>query len=301
MAGQDNNVPVVALLGTGIMGAGMGRNMLRSGLPLRVWNRSSEKAVPLEADGATVAQNPADAVRGAHIVVTMLSDGPAVRDTMASAADGLAAGQIWAQASTVGPAMLEPLAAFAREHGITFIDSPVLGTRQPAEAGQLLVYAGGPDEPADKRDRVRARVQPVYDAIGRDTVWLPKAGDASRLKLVANSWVIALTNAAGETVALAQRLGVDPQLFLDTIAGGSLDSPYLRAKAASILSDDFTPSFALTLAAKDTSLVLDAARGAGVRMDLAEAAAQRFRRAAEQGHGSDDMAAAYFASFDTES
>jgi 3-hydroxyisobutyrate dehydrogenase len=290
--------PTVALLGTGIMGGGMGRNIARAGLAVRVWNRTLSKAVPLEAEGAALAATPADAVRGADIIVTMLADGPVVLDAMTAAADGLAPGQIWAQASTVGPEALTSLAAFARQHQLTFIDSPVQGTRQPAETGQLLVYAAGPDLPDSERDQVRVRVEPVFGAIATKTVWLPGVGDASRLKLVANSWVIALTAATGETIAFAQKLGVDPQQFLDAIAGGATDSPYLRAKAEAIMKDDFTPSFPLKLAAKDAGLIIAAGEGAGAHMDVTKAAAERFRRAAAGGHADDDMAAAYFASFE---
>ena len=289
--------PTVALLGTGIMGGGMGRNIARAGLPVRVWNRTLSKAAELEADGAVLAATPADAVQGADVIVTMLADGPAVLDTMTAAADGLAPGQIWAQTSTVGPDALTSLAAFARQHKLTFIDSPVQGTRQPAEAGELLVYAAGPDLPDSERDQARARVGPVFGAIGSKTVWLPGVGDASRLKLVANSWVLALTVATGETIAFAQKLGVQPQQFLDAIAGGATDSPYLRAKAAAIMKDDYTPSFPLKLAAKDAGLIIAAGQGAGAHMDVTKAAAERFRRAAAAGHADDDMAAAYFASF----
>jgi 3-hydroxyisobutyrate dehydrogenase len=273
------------------MGAGMGRNIARAGLPLRVWNRTPAKAEPLRADGAVVAATPAEAVRGADVIVTMLADGPVVAEAMSAAAGALRPGQIWAQTSTVGPAALEPLAEFAKEHGLSFFDSPVQGTRQPAESGQLLVYAAGPD---DARDRV----QPVFDAIGRSTVWLPNVGDPSRLKLVANSWVLALTGAIGETLAFAQRLGVDPRQFLDAIAGHPTDSAYARAKAESILGNDYTPSFPLSLAAKDARLIVEAGEAAGARMDLTRATAERFRRAAAQGHDHDDMSAAYFASFD---
>jgi 3-hydroxyisobutyrate dehydrogenase len=290
--------PTVALLGTGIMGGGMGRNIARAGLPVRVWNRTLSKAASLEAEGAVLAATPADAVKGADIIVTMLADGPVVLDAMTAAADGLAPGQIWAQASTVGPDALTSLAAFARQHQLTFIDSPVQGTRQPAEAGQLLVYAAGPDLPDSERDQVRVRVEPVFGAIATKTVWLPAIGDASRLKLVANSWVIALTAATGETIAFAQKLGVDPRQFLDAIAGGATDTPYMRAKAAAIMKDDFTPSFPLKLAAKDAGLIIAAGEGAGAQMDVIKAAAERFRRAAAGGHADDDMAAAYFASFE---
>jgi 3-hydroxyisobutyrate dehydrogenase len=297
MTQQDGPMPTVALLGTGIMGNGIARNILRAGLPLRVWNRTLSKAAPLEAEGAVLAGTPADAVKGADVIVTMLADGPAVLDAMTAASEGLARGQVWAQTSTVGVEALEPLVSFAYERGLVFIDSPVQGTRQPAESGDLLVYATEPAPEGPDPARARAHAQIVFDAIGRKTVWLPEVGDASRLKLVANNWVLAVTAAVGETIAFAQRIGVDPQLWLDTVRGGVMDNAYMQIKAAAILNEDFEPNFTVTLAGKDAQLIVDAGNAAGVRMDVAEAGAARMRRAAAQGHGEEDMAAAYFASF----
>lgn len=292
MADQPPALPSVALLGTGIMGLGMGRSMLRSGLPLRAWNRTPAKAQALRSDGAVIAATPADAVRESDIIVTMLSDGAAVSEVMTAAAPGLREGQVWAQASTVGVAGLEPLAGLAREHGLLFIDSPVLGTRQPAEQGALTVFAAGPDA-------ARPALQPVFDAIGRKTVWLGSdAGTASALKLVVNSWVLALTTSAAEALALARGLGIDPELFLQAVGGGPLDCGYLQKKAAAILSGDFAANFSLELAGKDARLVTEAGRAAGIRLDVAPAVAERFRRAADLGHADEDMAATYFASFD---
>jgi 3-hydroxyisobutyrate dehydrogenase len=291
----------VALLGTGIMGAGMGRNIARAGLPLRVWNRTRDRAEPLAADGAAVGDSPADTVRGADIIVTMMADGPAVFEVVSAAAGGLAPGQIWVQTATVGPEWNSKLADLARDRGLVYLDAPVLGTRQPAEQGQLTVFAAGPEQTRDAaaqdRDSVRERVRPVFDAIGQQTVWLDEVGAGTRLKLVANSWVEILNVAAGETIALAQGLGVDPQDFLDTVAGGPVDSPYLHAKARAILTGDYTPAFSVDGAASVSELIIAAGEGAGLRMDLARAAAERFGRAIEQGRGGDDMAAAYFASF----
>jgi len=288
MTGQ----PSVALLGTGIMGLGMGHSMLRAGLPLRAWNRTPARARALESAGAAIAATPAGAVRDASVIVTMLADGAAVSDVMAAAAPGLRGGQVWAQLSTVGVAGLAPLAALAREHGLLFVDAPVLGTRQPAEQGALTVFAAGPDA-------ARPVVQPVFDAIGRRTVWLgAEPGTASRLKLVVNSWVLAVTTGAAEALALARGLDIDPELFLQAIAGGPLDCAYLQAKAAAILSGDFSPNFTVELAGKDARLVTEAGAAAGVRLDVAAAVAARFRRAAELGHADEDMAATYFASFD---
>lgn len=282
----------VALLGTGIMGAGMGHNILAAGFTLRVWNRSADKARPLADAGATLASDPADAVQGADVVVTMLGDGHHVLAVMEQAVDGLAAGQVWAQTTTAGVDQAD-LLAFAEKHGLLFVDAPVVGTRQPAEAGQLAVLAAGPAQ-------AREAVQPVFDAVGRITTWVADdaAGlPASRLKLVVNSWVLAVTAATAEALALAKGLEVDPQAFLDSVTGGPLDLPYLQNKATAILAGDWTPNFSVTNAAKDADLIVAAGKGAGVQLDVAAAAATRYHRAADAGHGDDDMAANYLASF----
>ena len=294
MTGGAGAKPTVALLGTGIMGAGMGRNILRAGLSLRVWNRSRDRAEPLGGVGAVVCDRPAEAADGADVIVTMLADGPAVAQVMTDAGPGLAAGQVWVQASTVGIDWTEQLAGMARDRGLVYLDAPVLGTRQPAEAGQLTVFAAGPEGEADE---ARERVRPVFEAVGQQTIWLDRVGEGTRLKLVANSWVEVLNVAAGETIALARGLGVDPKVFLDAVQGSAVDSPYLHAKADAILGDDYTPAFSVDGAASVSGLIVEAGQDAGLRMDLNQAAAARFGRAIAQGRGGDDMAAAYFASF----
>ncbi|MDT0322813.1 NAD(P)-dependent oxidoreductase [Streptomyces millisiae] len=284
--------PRVAVLGTGIMGAPMARNLCRAGHDVRVWNRTGSKAEPLAADGATVAGSPAEAVEGADVVLTMLHDGAATLAAMRSATPGLAEGAVWAQSSTVGTEGLDDLVVLAAEEGLTLVDAPVLGTRQPAEAGELTVLAAGP--PA-----AREPLAPVFSAVGSRTLWVgDEVGAASRLKLVCNSWVLAVTHGTAEALALAKGLGVDPEDFLGAVAGGALDLPYLRVKAAAIRSGELAPSFTVDTAAKDARLILAAAESAGVRLDVAAAGADRFRRASAQGHGGEDMAASYFASWD---
>ncbi|WP_327321720.1 NAD(P)-dependent oxidoreductase [Streptomyces sp. NBC_01210] len=291
---DDAARPTVAVLGTGLMGGAMARNLLRAGLPVRVWNRTRAKAEALAAEGAHCAVSPADAVTGAGVVLTMLNDGPRVLAAMREASPGLAPGTVWAQTATVGDAATAELADFAREQGLVFVDAPVLGTRQPAEAGELLVLAAGPDS-------ARAVLTPVFEAVGRHTTWLDddgSTGAASRLKLVLNSWVGALTHATAEAIALAQGLGVDPQSFLDSVSGGPLDNGYLRVKAKAILADDYTPSFSVDNALKDTRLIVDAGERSGVRLDVARAGVARFERLVDRGLGESDMAASYLASFD---
>lgn len=266
----------------------MARNIAAAGTPVRVWNRTAAKARPLADAGCTVAATPDEAVADADIVVTMLTDGDAVESVMAGLTPPR--GAVWAQTTTVGAAAAERLAGRAADLGMEFVDAPVLGTRAPAEQGALIVLAAGP-APA------RRRLDPVFDAIGSRTVGMERPGDASRLKLVANSWVLALSSATGEAVALAEGLGVDPRTFLDLVSGGPLDSGYLHAKAGAILGGDYTPSFTVANAYKDARLVREAGEAAGVRLDLAAASEERMRRAAESGHGDEDMAAGYYASF----
>jgi 3-hydroxyisobutyrate dehydrogenase len=279
----------VAVLGTGIMGGPMARNLLRAGHEVRVWNRTREKAESLVGDGAEVAPTPADAVRGVEIVLTMLADARAVEEAMIERGglDAISDGVVWIQSGTVGVAATERLAVLAGERGAAFVDAPVLGTKKPAEDGQLVVLASGPEE-------ARARCGPVFDAIARHYVWLGEAGIGTRLKLVANSWILCTVENIGETFALAQALGIDPRSFLDAIAGGAMDMPYAHVKGEAIMNDDFAPSFPLFLARKDVALILDAA--GQLELPLVRATLGQFDRAIELGHGGEDMSAVYFAS-----
>ncbi|MFI9080413.1 NAD(P)-dependent oxidoreductase [Streptomyces sioyaensis] len=293
----DNNAShtlSVAVLGTGIMGAAMARNLARAGLDVRAWNRTRARAEPLAADGIRVTDTPAEAVDGADVVLTMLLDGPAVLDALHQAAPALPPGALWLQMSTVGLEGLAPLARFAGEHGLRFVDAPVLGTRDPAEKGELTILAAGPQD-------VRERAERVFGVVGSRTRWVGEDaadGAASRLKLVVNTWVLTVTSGTGETLALAKGLGVDPRDFLAVVAGGVLDLPYLRLKSELILSENFPASFSVSVAHKDARLIAEAAQDAGIHMDLLAGAAERFRRAERQGHGDKDASATYYAGFD---
>lgn len=286
---MNTSKPTIAVLGTGILGTPIARNLARVGYPVRAWNRTPAKARPLADDGATVAQTPAEAVDGAGVILTVLYDADATRAAIEAAAPGLERGAVWADMGTLGVDQVEPLAELARTHELVFVDAPVQGARPLAEKGQLLIYAVGPDE-------VRPVLEPIFDVLGRRTDWLEGPKEATALKLVVQSWVYALTAAAGEAVALARGLGVDPERFRAAIEGGPLDNAWAQLKSASIIEGDFAPVFPVRGAAKDTALIAAAADAAGVRVDLAAAARERFERAAARGHAEDDIAAAYFAS-----
>ncbi|MCE0766351.1 NAD(P)-dependent oxidoreductase [Pseudonocardia kujensis] len=278
----------VTVLGTGIMGAGMAANLAKAGFDTTVWNRTPGKARPLADAGARVAEDPAEAVSGADVIVTMLFDADSVAEVMQRALPAAKEGVIWVQTATVGLEGTDRLAALAGEHDIAFVDAPVLGTRQPAEAGQLVVLAGGPEE-------VREAVAPVFDAIGSRTVWVgEKPGDGHRLKLVANSWVVSIVTATGQAVALAQALGVDPKQWLDSIAGGPLDSGYAQLKGKAMIAEDFPPAFALDGAVKDSGLIAEALAANGVSDQVMAAMHDRFAEAAARGHAEEDMAAVLY-------
>jgi 3-hydroxyisobutyrate dehydrogenase len=283
----------VAVLGTGIMGAAMARNLLRNGHRVAAWNRTRDRAEPLAADGAAIAASPADAVRDAEVVITMLNDAETALSVMADAAPALRAGQVWAQMGTVGVADVPALAEFAAEHGPTFVDSPVQGTKQPAEQGKLMILAAGPQD-------ARTVLEPVFGAVGGRTLWLDEdgaSGAGTRLKLAAVSYAISLTAVVAESVALTEGLGLDPSLLGEVLTGGPLDSAYLQIKMKAMLAGDFEPSFAVRNAEKNTRLIHESAENAGIRVDVNDAAGARFRRVIEQGHGDEDMAATYRASF----
>ncbi|MDF2979680.1 MAG: 3-hydroxyisobutyrate dehydrogenase [Actinomycetospora sp.] len=277
--------PTVAVLGTGIMGAGMARSLLREGLEVTVWNRSTEKAQPLADDGARVADDAADAVAGADVVITMLFDTDAVAQTMEPVLPRFRDGAVWVQTSTVGIEGTDRLAALARDAGVDYLDAPMLGTKAPAENGQLVVLASGPSS-------LQEKVQPVFDAIGTRTQWVSETiGDASRLKLAINAWIGVMVNGIAQSIALARGLGLDPQQFLDAVDGGAVNAPYVQLKGKAMIEGDYAPSFELDGVIKDTDLITAALREAGVDTTLATAVRDRLGVASSDGHGNEDMAA----------
>jgi 3-hydroxyisobutyrate dehydrogenase len=277
--------PSVAVLGSGVMGAAIARRLLHEGFPVTVWNRSLEKTRPLADAGAVVAPSVAEAVAAADIVITMLFDGDSVADAVGPALGSFRGGAVWVQASTVGVEGARRLAGLARDAGIDFLDAPMLGTRAPAENGQLVVLAAGPS-------RLAAKVESVFAAIGSRTHWIgDTAGDASKLKLVVNAWVVTVVNGVGQSIALARALGLDPQQFLDVVRGQGVDAPYVQLRGRAMIQKDFTPSFALDGAIKDTQLIAAAAEAAGLELPLLAAVLQQFVAASDQGHGAADAAA----------
>ena len=166
----------------------------------------------------------------------------------------LAAGAIWAQMSTIGVAGIERVAAMVEfeRPDVTLLDAPVSGSKDPAEKGELTIFASGPDD-------ARSRVAALFDALGQRTIWVGAVGAGTRLKLVNNTWLAFAAEGVATSVALARRLGLEPETVLDALGGGSLVSPWQAAKLQRIAKGEFSAQFALSLALKDVHLALEAA------------------------------------------
>lgn len=278
----------IAVLGTGTMGGPIARNLAKARHKVRVWNRTREKAEGLRAD---VFDDPADAVEGAEAVITMLSDGPAVEKVAQKALQRMEPGDLWLQMSTVGIAAGERLAALAEDYELVFVDAPVLGSKQAAEKGTLLVLASGPRQ-------AQKRAEEILAPVSRGTIWVGADLTAGqRLKLVVNGWLLNSIENLAETLAFAQALGIQPKRFLEAIEGSALDMEYAHLKSKAMLAGSFDdPQFSLNLAQKDVGLILEAARSAGLDLPVARATFEQIGWAIDLGHGEEDVGAIYNAS-----
>ncbi len=274
----------VAVLGIGAMGHGMASSALRAGIPTIVWNRAPEATRDLAELGAEVADTAADAAQRAVVVVTMVTDADAVisiaRDQGMLAA--LAPDAIWVQMSTIGVAGIDRVAALAEKErpDITLLDAPVSGSKDPAQQGQLTIFASGPDE-------ARVRVTPLFDALGQRTIWVGRVGNGTRLKIVNNTWLAFASEAVAASVALARRLGLETETVVHALGGGPLVSPWQAAKLQRIVKGDFSAQFALTLALKDVHLALEAADDD--RFAALASLADEWQRVVDQGLGDQDL------------
>lgn len=285
--GGENSL--VAVLGVGIMGSAMARNLIAAGRRTAVWDRSGSAAAALAEAGALAAASPEEAVKDARVVITMLPTGDVVNSVMSDrVAEAFAEGAAWAQMGTIG---VSATAQIAERLGrvrpdVFFVDAPVSGSKGPAETGQLLILASGPRA-------AEAIVSPVFSVIGRKTVWLGEAGQGSRMKLVVNAYMATLIEGVAEALELADRLGIDAARLAETIEGGPLDAPIADAKLHKMEHADFAPEFPLEWALKDVDLAVEAAGGDS--LPLMNALSRQWRAAVAGGHGREDVSAALLA------
>jgi 3-hydroxyisobutyrate dehydrogenase len=274
----------VAFLGIGTMGHAMATRALGAGIPAIVWNRDPDATGDLADLGAEVAESAGDAARRAAIVVTMVTDADVV---LAIAKDegmlaALAPGAIWAQMSTIGDRGIQRVEALveAERPDVILVDAPVSGSKEPAEQGQLTIFASGPDG-------VRSRLDPLFDALGRRTIWAGPVGTGSKLKLVANTWLALGAEAVNVSVALANQLGLETESVMNALGDGPLVSPWQAAKLTRIARGDFSVQFALSLALKDVHLALeDAGRE---RFPALASLADEWQAVVDLGFGESDL------------
>lgn len=271
----------VAVLGAGGMGAAMVRRLRNQDQDVVVWDRTTEKAQALTDTGARAATSITEAVSGADVLITMLTNGSAVSEVAEQALPSLGRDAVWVQASTVGAEWADKLRGQAKDRGARMLDAPVSGSTQPAEQGSLIWLVSGAAEDLD-------RARPVLDALGSRVQQVGEQQEASRLKLAVNVWMTAATVALADSLSVCDRLGVDREQFLAALDGGPLNMPYGQQKAALMDKRDYPAGFPVELALKD----VDLAREAGATdVPTIEHVREILHRAVDAGHGRDDLAA----------
>jgi len=260
--------PVVGLIGLGLMGKPMGRNLLKAGFPLVVWNRTRERADDLIRDGAKWAPNPHETAAQSDVLITIVSDPPAVEQVLwgdHGAMDGLRKGVLYIDSSTVSPALARKVAAACSDRAVDYLDAPVTGGTWGAEKGELIFMIGGKAE-------VVERAKPVLDAVGKRFFLLGPNGAGQTVKLAMNMILALEVEALAEALALVSKAGVRGERLIEVMQSSMARAAVLDVKAPQMLKGDYPPSFPLRLMHKDMRLALELAREEGVQLPAGSAA-----------------------------
>jgi len=284
-----SDLPRVAVCGLGRMGRPIALRIAAGGFPLTVWNRTPDAAESVAADtGGRAASTPAEAAREADVVITMLTDGPAVLavlDGPDGVLAGLRPGTTVVDCSTTGAASARQAAELCRDAGVAFLDSPVSGSTAVAERGELGLMVGG------ETDALQ-RVRPVLERFGKTIVHVGPTGAGAAVKVAVNGLLHTFSTALAESMVAAEAAGVPRSAFFDVLAGGVLASTFLGYKRAAFLDPDSAAvAFDLTTATKDLRLAVDASRAAHLPVSVLERTLQLHCQALEDGYGEKDMAA----------
>ena len=275
----------VAILGLGLMGEPMARNLLKGGFAVRVWNRTARRAEALAREGAMAASSPAQAAGGADFCVCMLADPPALDDVLLGAEGALEAlrpGATLINMGTQAIAQIEGVAARCLALGALFVDAPVTGSRSGAVEGSLTILAG-----AEARALERAR--PVLEKLGKTILHVGEAGDGTRAKLVLNLIQSGMLTVWSEGLALGKRLGLSPALTLQVLEHSAGNAALFRYKGPFLLKRDFSTNFSLKLMNKDIKLALGEAEKLGLDLPGCQAVSEIFSEAMAAGLGEDDF------------
>ncbi|MCI4592282.1 NAD(P)-dependent oxidoreductase [Sphingobium sp. BYY-5] len=277
----------VAVLGLGLMGGGMARQLLAAGFDVAVWNRSREKAEALGEAGARITETPAEAAIDAAIVVAMLADDNVSREIWTGDNGALAAmeqGAIAIESSTLTNDWVFELAREAVTHGVRFIEAPVTGSRDQAAQGMLRFLVGG-------EANVIEAARPAFDAMGNALVHLGPIGSAATVKL-ANNFLCGVQAASlAEVIALFEKHGLNVEQAMAVLFDGAPASPMVKGVGRRMLDRDYAPHFLVPLMAKDLGYAAQALADVGITSAIAQAARQRFMEADVAGEGHRDIAA----------
>jgi 3-hydroxyisobutyrate dehydrogenase len=275
----------IALLGLGTMGAGMGKRLLDAGFSLAVYNRTAAKAETLRKAGAVVAASPAEAARGAEVVISMLADDQASRMVWMGGEGALAsvpAGAILVECGTVTPDWVQELGHAGQEKGCVLLDAPVTGSRVQAAGGELTFLVGGPVTQLET-------TRPVLEAMGKKIVHVGPSGSGSRLKLINNFLCAAQLASLAEAVGWMERAGLDMDLSLDVLCTGAPGSPLLKTMSQRMMKRDYQVNFLLRLLGKDVGYAQKDAQTTGIPLHTADSTLDLLERAKELGYGEQDM------------
>lgn len=246
----------IGLIGLGIMGKPIGKNLLKAGFPLTVWNRSAGRDAELRELGATVAGSPRAVAENSDIIITMVSDSPDVQAVVLGEngiIHGVKPGSVLVDMSTISPQVTREIAATLKEKKVDMLDAPVSGGEKGAIEGTLSIMVGGDAA-------VLERVRPVFEAMGKRIVHIGENGMGQVCKL-ANQIAVVLNNLSmSEALVFAAKSGADVSKVLEAIQAGAAGSWALNNYAPKILRRDFSPGFLVSLQQKDLKLVMEAAR-----------------------------------------
>lgn len=277
----------IGFIGLGTMGLPMAKNLMQAGYPLNVYNRTAEKAKPLAELGARVASSPADAAKDADVVFTMLTADAAVEQVILGSngvATGARHGTLVVDCSTVSPRTSQRIAAELAKLGIEMLDAPVTGSEPQAEQRQLTFMVGGKKEQFE-------RCRPLFDAMGKAAFYMGPSGAGSYTKLANNAMAAINLVALAEAIVMAAKSGIDPNLFLQVVAGGGARSGMAEAKGPKVIARDFRPHFMTELMHKDLKLAKNLADELGLPTPALSVAKEMLQAAIAEGFGKEDLCA----------
>jgi 3-hydroxyisobutyrate dehydrogenase-like beta-hydroxyacid dehydrogenase len=260
--------PTIGFIGLGLMGQPMAANLLHAGYSLVVWNRTRDKAEKLVGEGARAGSSPRDVATQCDVLITIVSDPPALEEVLwgaQGALAGLRAGSALVDSSTVSPDLAKRIAAACRERGVDFLDAPVTGGTWGAEKGALVFMVGG--EPA-----VLERLRPVLSVMGKHIFLLGPNGAGQTVKLAMNALLALEIQAFAEAMAIVTSSGIAEEKLVEVMQSSMARSGALDIKAPVMIEGKFAPSFPLRLMHKDLGLALELARQHAIELPATSAA-----------------------------